>query len=882
VRGDGVIENIPQGTAVDGLSDQLIESLPVIAFIADSQSNIIKLNSLWYEYTGYERDDRSAESWVGAIHPDDFPAVMESWSNSRQKNLKWSQKYRLKRKDGVYRWQLGTSLPQSKNSSGDAHWFGTVTDIDDTVQSQRQVEDTLESMSDSFFEVDGNWVITRVNDHHVKTTQLKRENQVGRSLIDLFFSDPIYKESVYLKSYRQAMTERVPVKFEDFYAPLDLWTEVRVYPKADGGLAVFFTDIGDRKRQELSLATEKQKLQALISESSSAISLMRGPELIFELVNKKWTELTSPRVFLGRRYEDVYPEVAGTIGHMSLIETFKTGKPFVAHELKLNLKSPAGIFEDQYFDYTNVRIDDANGQPYGVYCNALNVTDRVLARKKVEETSETLRLALVGGNLGTWILRLSDGMLTGDKKFLEMHGIPKGKEEEELGESMSRHAYPGDGEKIRAALDHAIATRAPYACEYRCKVAENTYRWIYARGEPTYDENGSAVSIAGISVDIHDQKTAAEEIKDIQYRFERSARATDLGVWYCDLPFDVLNWNSEVKNHFFLKPDAHVTIDVFYERIHPDDREPTRNAIETSISARQPYDTVYRTTNPLNPSETKSIRAVGWTDYNTKGEPIRFDGITLDVTSELLRSGELKAAKEDAERANHLKSAFLANMSHEIRTPLGAMLGFADLLRDPGVSANERASYLDILARNGEQLSIIINDILDLSKVEAGHLTLEHTDTEPEQIVEDTLSLLRVKAKEKDLVLEYVRDTSTPANVVSDPTRVRQVLINLVSNSIKFTKFGRVTIRSYGCKNELGRTAVCFDITDTGIGLSAEQQAKIFKAFVQADDSTTRRFGGTGLGLALSRELARALGGDVSLVHSELNVGTTFKFVVED
>ena len=242
----------------------------------------------------------------------------------------------------------------------------------------------------------------------------------------------------------------------------------------------------------------------------------------------------------------------------------------------------------------------------------------------------------------------------------------------------------------------------------------------------------------------------------------------------------------------------------------------------------------------------------------------------------------LVAAKEEAERANELKSAFLANMSHEIRTPLGAMLGFADLLREPGLTANERQSYLDILTRNGESLSVIINDILDLSKVEAGHLNVEYTDTYPDRIGAEVVSLLRVKSKEKDLVLEYVHDDSCPAVITSDPTRVRQILVNLVGNAIKFTPYGSVKLTAFGCATEDGRAAVCFEVKDTGIGIAAAQVNAVFEMFVQADGTMTRRFGGTGLGLALSRKLARALGGDVSVVETREGFGTTFKVMIED
>jgi CheY-like chemotaxis protein len=184
--------------------------------------------------------------------------------------------------------------------------------------------------------------------------------------------------------------------------------------------------------------------------------------------------------------------------------------------------------------------------------------------------------------------------------------------------------------------------------------------------------------------------------------------------------------------------------------------------------------------------------------------------------------------------------------------------------------------------RNGENLSVIINDILDLSKVEAGHLTVESIDTYPEQIAQDVVHLLNLKAKEKDLSLEYVRDESTPIKITSDPTRVRQILINLVGNALKFTQFGSVKIRSFSEKSKDGKIYVGFEIRDTGVGIPETQKGRIFEMFVQADGSTTRRFGGTGLGLALSKRLAQMLGGDVMLVESAVGKGSTFKVLIEN
>jgi len=259
------------------------------------------------------------------------------------------------------------------------------------------------------------------------------------------------------------------------------------------------------------------------------------------------------------------------------------------------------------------------------------------------------------------------------------------------------------------------------------------------------------------------------------------------------------------------------------------------------------------------------------------GEDVRLLSSLSSFASAAVQSSQDRTdaliAHQEAEHANTLKSAFLANMSHEIRTPLGAMIGFADLLRDSNLSPSTRANYIDVLIRNGETLSVVINDILDLSKVEAGHMVLEFTEMYPARIANEVISALRLKAEEKRLELKFTADPSTPKRFVTDSARLKQILLNLISNAIKFTPFGSVSIRSYG---GVESESLYFEVTDTGIGIPESQHDKIFEMFVQADGSITRKFGGTGLGLALSRRLARALGGDVEIKNTAISKGSTF------
>ncbi len=237
----------------------------------------------------------------------------------------------------------------------------------------------------------------------------------------------------------------------------------------------------------------------------------------------------------------------------------------------------------------------------------------------------------------------------------------------------------------------------------------------------------------------------------------------------------------------------------------------------------------------------------------------------------------LTRAKEEAEAANRAKTTFLANMSHEIRTPLGAMLGFADLLQaDTVVETNQE--YVEAIRRNGSILSKVINNILDLSKIEAGRLDLESCEIPISEVLTDLTSTLSLKAEEKGIELSITQEDNVPFMIRTDPLRFRQVLVNVVNNAVKFTNKGSVHV-NVAFDRTKGLLVVL--VKDTGIGMSPEQSRKIFEPFQQADASLTRKFGGTGLGLVLAKRLAQRLGGDVRLVSTRVGEGSQFEIIVD-
>jgi PAS domain S-box-containing protein len=290
----------------------------------------------------------------------------------------------------------------------------------------------------------------------------------------------------------------------------------------------------------------------------------------------------------------------------------------------------------------------------------------------------------------------------------------------------------------------------------------------------------------------------------------------------------------------------------------------------------------------LSNVEGKGVNTFGHTVYSSNtlrgfcedGYLKRAWGLQRDITSQKIIQAELIRARELAESANNAKTAFLANVSHEIRTPLGAILGFSEFLQDNTIhTEEEKQKFREIIRRNGFELTRLIDDILDLSKVESDHMEVVRSEFDIEELMEDVFRILRPKAEAKDIEISF-RLNLKKKRVCTDRSRLRQILINLVTNAIKFTENGEAKVLARTV--EKPSPGLEFFIEDSGIGISKEQAERLFKPFSQVDNSTTRRFGGTGLGLALSKKLAKAIGGDVCLWSSRLGGGSVFRLTVED
>ncbi|MFN2339799.1 MAG: response regulator [Halanaerobium sp.] len=519
-----------------------------------------------------------------------------------------------------------------------------------------------------------------------------------------------------------------------------------------------------------------------------------------------------------------------------------------------------------------------NGEVTHIVGSARNITERKELEEEKKELSRRYKLATSAAGIGVWKLDLRNDELIWDKYMLEIYGIES--DGKYSYQNWTEHIYHKDRKETSEIFKKAVENDEIFEHEFRIKTYSGKFKYIKAFGRPVLDEEGKATEVIGVNYDITERKKYEKKFKKI---FDESlfglalvdpetAKAVEFNNTVCEMlgysseefaELRISDYEAKEDEATIRKKLQHIKAGKIlkFETKH---RKKDGTIIDVLIKA-----------STIN-VDGRDLLQILYVDISEKVEAVNK---LEEYSQELkLKNLELEQARDRAQEASRAKSEFLSTMSHEIRTPMNSIIGMAELLQDTDLN-DQQHKYVNIFQNAGESLLTLINDILDLSKIEAGKIELEAKEFNLIDTVEDIAEMVSVRAYKKGLEMPLRISSEIPECVVGDPERLRQILINLLGNAVKFTEKGQVFLdlridRDYSVS---GKRKVIFAVKDTGIGIAEAKQKQIFDSFTQADASSTREYGGTGLGLTISKQIVELMGGEIWL-KSTLGLGSTFYF----
>ena len=527
-----------------------------------------------------------------------------------------------------------------------------------------------------------------------------------------------------------------------------------------------------------------------------------------------------------------------------------------------------------WVDVTIVPFLDQENKPYQYIAIRTEVTERKHLAEKIETSERQYRTAV--NSLNEVIFRTdANGVWTFlNPAWEEITGFSI---QDSLGQCYLNFVYIKDAVIARQGFEAFINSNAPYTKhQTRYRTSKGSYRWLDVYAQIEKDENGIVIGLTGRLDDVTEQRNATALLRDNFSFVDALFESIPLPVYLKD---DLGKY--ERLNKAFCRLFSIRAVDYVGKTIHDlldaKDAEIQENLDRKLLKegGTQLYEASLQLQNSTAFDALYSKAALYKSDGSVRG----IVGTIVDISDQKTAERTLLVAKQAAESASRSKSDFLANMSHEIRTPMNSIIGMTQLVLDSPLETHQR-EYLSIVNTSSNALLDIINDILDFSKIEASKMLIETISFDLRRLILDTLRSLALKAKEKNLELVLDLDPKIPERLLGDPGRIRQVLLNLIGNALKFTLRGEIIVRAQVVALDSKILKIIIEVSDTGVGIPVQMEDKIFEAFTQEDGSTTRRFGGTGLGLSITKNLVGLMGGNISLV-SEVNKGSVFSITMD-
>ena len=635
------------------------------------------------------------------------------------------------------------------------------------------------------------------------------------------------------------------------------------------GVSAIYRDIGPRLRAERALQDSERRFREVFEHAPFGVAVSPQGEGCYIRVNSAFSRM------LGYSEAELLTISWASLTHpddleasLRMVERLQQEPDRCVEAEKRYIHRSGAII------WARIRISsvrDSSGPAYSVI-HAEDITERKKVEQALTESEDRFRVMADSCPTMMWVTNAAGDVSFINRYYREFCGLTQ---EHVEGSQWHSLVHPDDRADYLRVFQRAVREHTLFRAEARIRRADGEWRLLGSNAEPRFSPGGEYLGHIGLSSDITERRLAQQALENSEEKFRQLAENIREVFWIMSPSAGDILYVSPAYEHVW----GRTTMSLYQnpmswtEVIHPEDAERAHSSFLRQI-AGELSDSEYRIRTP--DGEEKWIRDRAFPVRGQDGQIIRIVGIAEEITDRKRYETALIHAREEADAASLAKTRFLANMSHEIRTPMNGVIGMIQLLLGTGLT-DEQQSFASVAQDSGRALLAIIDDILDLSKIESGKVVLEKRSFSLRETVEAVARLLRIQSAAKKLCVEWSVSPEVPLSVIGDSHRLRQILTNLSSNALKFTEKGGVTLNA-ALESSGGRTlTVRFSVADTGIGISPDQVARLFSPFVQADASTTRKYGGTGLGLAICKELSGMMGGSIG-VESQVGKGSTFWF----
>ena len=736
------------------------------------------------------------------------------------------------------------------------------------VALKRRYEELFENANDVVYTTDLEGKVTSINRATEKLTGYTRAEVQGTNVSGYVAEE--YQEPI-LEMFKQKMKNEAPTTYsveivakDGRRIPLEVSSRLIYEGGKPVGVQGIARDITERTEMERKLLLREKRLSSFFSAAPAGLAIL-DDQLRFLRVNETLAHLIgqTPEKLILRPLHGMIPKLAPII-EPPMRSVLQTGKPVINFQHEGETPAQLGVVRHLISSY--FPIPALEGDSINLAAIVVEVTDQKRAEEALRQSEERINSILGSLRDVVWSVTADGQSVHYMNPATETVYGRKVREFYQDPGLWLKITHPDDRQQILDSFTRLLETGSVDQ-EFRILRPDGQVRWLYNRSHAIRNSQGEVIRLDGISTDITERKQTEENLKLYREIFAHSNEA----VAILDPEF-----------HFLEQNEAHRELlgfsDEDFRRMPPsalvgnEAFQRGREALAEAPSIR--FETSMRTRS----GKHLDVELSAFSILDREGKILCYAGMVRDVTAQKRVEQERQRAREAAEAANRAKSEFLANMSHEIRTPLNGVLGMTELALNTNLTEEQR-EYLTLVKTSGETLLTVINDILDFSKIEAGRLDINPINFELRDSLGDTLKTLSLRAHEKGLELALHVTHDVPYRVQGDPTRLRQIVVNLVGNAVKFTDHGEVVLHATVESQTEKEIILHFTVTDTGIGIPSEKQRMIFAPFTQADSSATRRYGGTGLGLAISRQLVELMGGRLWL-ESKVGKGSSFHFTI--